>query len=253
MISQTFGIDLQYAFLAVSLDETLPKEVLNPQRELLEEWKGTTEDHIAKGGKILTLTGQGTTYHISPELIHEWPEVVTISMKLIRREELNKCDKIWIRELAIASGWREDDIVDELENISVDPSERIERYKTLFEDYYKEAQDHKERGDTRQAGEKIWGAVTALIKLYASIKGIPIIHWSISKLDSFIENNVEEKYRKLFRDLLDKAHVLHEHFYEGHLSPKGFEERWKEVVDLIEKVKEIVFEYYSKAATRTAE
>ena len=68
------------------------------------------------------------------------------------------------------------------------------------------------------------GAVTALIKFYAAARGIPIVHWSIGKLDYFVENNVEKKYRKLFRDLLDKAHMLHEHFYEGHLSFRGFED-----------------------------
>jgi len=44
-----------------------------------------------------------------------------------------------------------------------------------------------DRGDTRQAGEKIWGAVRALIKLYATIKGTPDHPWSISRLDRFVE------------------------------------------------------------------
>jgi hypothetical protein len=34
------------------------------------------------------------------------------------------------------------------------------------------------------------------------------------------------EYKELFRDLLDKAHILHEHFYEAHLSNEGFGERW---------------------------
>jgi len=226
-----------------SLGEVPLKEVLDSQRELFEERRGITEEHVVRGGTVSIIVGQATTYRIPPELVREWPEVVDISMKLVREEELDERDKLWIKELAAASGWSTDDIVDELKNLDADPSERVERYRALFEDYYKEALEHKERGDTKQAGEKIWGAVTALIKLYAATKGIPIIHWSIGKLDNFVESNVENRYRKLFRDLLDKAHMLHEHFYEGHLSLRGFEERWKEVVELIEKVKKIVLSH----------
>ena len=226
-----------------SLGEAQLREVLDSQRELFEERGGITEEHIAKGGTVSIIVGQATTYRIPPELVHEWPEVVAISMKLVHEEGLDERDKLWIKELAAASGWSVDDIVEELKNLDADPSERVERYKSLFEGYYREALEYKEKGDTRQAGEKIWGAVTALIKLYAAVKGIPTIHWSIGKLDDFVENNVENRYRKLFRDLLDKAHVLHEHFYEGHLSLKGFEERWKEVIELIEKVKSIVFRH----------
>lgn len=134
-------------------------------------------------------------------------------------------------------------MIEELENLGVDPSERVERYRELFEEYYREALEHKTRGDTRQAGEKIWGAVTALVKLYATLKGVFIDHWSLSRLHRFVESNVEVKHRKLFMDLLDKAFILHIHFYEAHLGPEGFEERWREVVNLIEKVKEVVLKH----------
>ena len=236
------SIDLQYTTIG-SLDEASLKEILNSQMELLEECRGSTEEHVVKGGIVSIIIGQATTYRILPELVREWAEVVAISMKLVRGEKLNECDELWIRELATASGWSIDDIVEELKNLDVDPSERVERYRTLFENYYREALERKERGDTKQAGEKIWGAVTALIKLYAATKGILTIHWSIGKLDSFVENNIEARYRKLFRDLLDKAHMLHEHFYEGYLSSRGFEERWREVVELIEKIKKIMIRH----------
>lgn len=226
-----------------SLGEAPLREVLDSQRELFEEYGGITEEHVAKGGVVSIIVGQATTYRIPLELVREWPEVVDISMKLVHGEELDERDKLWIKELAAASGWIADDMVEELKNLDADPSERVERYRSLFEGYYREALEYKKKGDTKQAGEKIWGAVTALIKLYAAVKGIPVIHWSIGRLDDFVENNVEDRYRKLFRNLLDKAHVLHEHFYEGHLSLRGFEERWKEVIELIEKVKSIVFHH----------
>jgi len=51
-------------------------------------------------------------------------------------------------------------VIEEFKSLDVDPSERVERYRSLFETYYKEALAHRERGDTRQAGEKMWGAMT---------------------------------------------------------------------------------------------
>ena len=208
-----------------SLGEAQLREVLDSQRELFEGRGGITEEHVAKWGTVSIIVGQATTYRIPPELVHEWPEVVAISMKLVHEEELDERDKLWIKELAAASGWSVDDIVEELKNLDADPSERVERYKSLFEGYYREALEYKEKGDTKQAGEKIWGAVTALIKLYAALKGVFIDHWSLGKLYRFVESSVEVKHRKLFMDLLDKAFILHIHFYEAHLGPEGFEER----------------------------
>jgi len=59
-------------------------------------------------------------------------------------------------------------------------------------------------------------------------------------MDRFISNNVEKKYRKLFRELLDKGQILHISFYEDNLSEEGLKERFDEVVKLIEEVKKIV-------------
>lgn len=204
--------------------------------------KGIITGHEAEGGVVSYDSGSASTYQIAlHELAREWPEVYTISVKLIMGKDLSERERHWVEELAEASGWDASDMVDEMRSLAIDPSERAERYRDLFEKYYREAWEHKKRGDLRQAGEKIWGAVTALIKLYAANKGIPIIHWSIGKLDRFIESNVEKEYRKLFRDLLDKARILHEHFYEGNLSSEGFEERWKEVMELLQNARKTLF------------
>jgi hypothetical protein len=57
------------------------------------------------------------------------------------------------------------------------------------------------------------GAVLALVKLYAAIRGVFVARWNRSKIDGFIASDVEPEYRKLFRELVDGGHVLHEHFY----------------------------------------
>jgi len=183
------------------------------------------------------------------EILREWPEVVEISAKLVREERLDERDELWIREVAEATGWSVDDVIEEFKSLDVDPSERVERYRSLFETYYKEALAHREKGDTKQAGEKIWGAVTALVKLYAAAKGVFISHWSLKKLYNFVENNVEVRLRDVFADMLDKAFVLHTHFYEGHLDSVAFERRWEEVVKLVERAREIVFKRLARAPT----
>jgi hypothetical protein len=148
---------------------------------------------------------------------------------------------MWVEGLAEATGWDRKDVVDELANIAVNPSGRAKRYRELHETYFEEAEKLKEKGDFRQAGEKLWGAVTALIKHYAAIKNVFIPHWSRGKIDNFIANNVEEKYKELFRNLLDNAEALHENFYEGDLSEKAFEERWRKTLKLLEEAGKIVF------------
>ncbi len=231
-----------------SLDEAMSREALDYQIEMLEERRGTAREHEAVWGSVSATVYQGSTYRIPPELVREWPEVIAISTKLIRREELDERDRLWIEEMAKASGWSVDDIVEELENLDIDPPERVERYRSLFENYYREALKHKMEGDTRQAGEKIWGAVTALVKLYAALRGIFIAHWGLNKLYNFVENNVEARHREIFMELLDRAFILHVHFYEAHLGPESFEKEWRKVVDLIEKAREIVFKQLPREA-----
>jgi len=84
------------------------------------------------------------------------------------------------------------------------------------------------------------GVITALIKLFAAKKRVGIIYWSAGEIDRFISNNVEKRYKKLFRELLDKGQILHFNFYEDNLSEEGFKERFDEVVQLIEEVKKII-------------
>lgn len=212
----------------------------------------TVVRHIERGVDSIfkrpEIEKSSNAYFLS-ELTDEWPEVAEIAKKLSRREKFTEEDELWINELVEETGWDKEAIYDELINITVDPSERIEKYRELHEKYFEEAKRLKEEGDTRQAGEKLWGAVTALIKLYAAIKHTPILHWSRGRLERFVTNNVEEEYKALFRDLLDKTHPLHEHFYEAYLDRKSFDERWEEVIKLLEKAREIVFTKLSQLSS----
>lgn len=196
---------------------------------------------MRKIGGPIPNTGVASNYDVFIEVAREWPEIIRIFEKLERGEELDNRDRLWVEELAEATGWDGDAVIDEIRNLFTDPSERVRRYRELFEKYYEEALEHRRRGDTRQAGEKIWGAALALIKLYASIKGVPIQHWGRGKIERFITNNVEREFKGDFRNLLDKAFTLHIHFYEGDLDEKTFEERWEETIRYIEKIRRIIY------------
>jgi len=172
-------------------------------------------------------------------LIWEWPEVVKLALKILRNERLSDSDEVWLTELAQEVGWSREDLVEELKSIDADPSTRVERYEELFEKYRHEALVLASK-DSRQAGEKMWGAVTALIKLHAAKKGVPIIHWDHGKLHSYVNNNVKREHRELFQSLLLTARELHIHFYEGHLDEGSFKEYFSKVAELIEEARKLV-------------
>ncbi|MEM4676132.1 MAG: PaREP1 family protein [Nitrososphaerota archaeon] len=174
------------------------------------------------------------------ELFDEWPELWLVAAKLSRGEELSEWDEGWLREISEATGWRLSDVLDELRSVSKDPAERAERYYSLYIEYLKKAKNCYELGDYRQAGEKLYGAALALIKYFAAIKGLPLVHWSRGKIEKFITSNVEHELRKLFRDLLDKTQPLHEHFYEAHLDEQTFKERWGEALELLERAHDYI-------------
>jgi len=102
------------------------------------------------------------------KLYKEWPEIVQFSLKILNNENLNDEDELWIKELAEASGWDKEDIIEELKNIDSDPSERSERYRRLFEIYFNEAQEFKDKGDTKQASEKNLGCSFSINKVLCS-------------------------------------------------------------------------------------
>jgi len=187
------------------------------------------------------------------ELREEFPEVVKIHEKLVRGETLNTLEMELIVELSKETGWSVDAVMDEIKNLDKEPPSLANKYKRLFEEYYKEAKELKEKKDYKQAGEKLWDAITALIKLYASKRGIRITAWTHAKLYDFVDNNVSNKPVKLpdgseislkvaFSLLLSDGRTLHENFYEDNMHGEVFEIVFNHAVDLIDKIKKAIDE-----------
>jgi hypothetical protein len=173
------------------------------------------------------------------KIFREFPEIASLAIKLSSGESLSEYDKFLLKELSEATGWSIDEIIEELKRIDANPSERVKKYRELFERLYKEAVELVEK-DTVQAAEKLWGAIVALIKLHASIKGV-FVEWTHDKLYNYVSRNVEEKHRKLFRVLLKAGEPLHRYFYEKKMDYEAFKDCWKDAVELVEKVKELVY------------
>ncbi|MCC6004588.1 MAG: PaREP1 family protein [Thermofilum sp.] len=178
--------------------------------------------------------------------LYEFPGLVALVWKLVEEKPLDETDEANLRELAGATGWSVDDVVDDLRNGWGDPLGRVDRYREMFERYFSEALELVDR-DARRATGKLWGAVTALVKLHASLKRVFVAGWDHGKLYNYVTSNVEEKYRELFYDLLETGGVLHRHFYEGDLDRDTFTYFWNKAVKLLEEVKEVVYRLYTKA------
>ncbi|MEM1914013.1 MAG: PaREP1 family protein [Thermofilaceae archaeon] len=170
----------------------------------------------------------------------EYPELLRVAVKLSSGVMLDERDKEWLKEVSEVTGWDPDDVAEDLRSVSEEPSTRAERYWKLYEEYLEKARKHYRRGDFKQAGEKLYGAVLALIKYIAAVKGVAVVHWSRGKVEKFITSNVEPELRELLRDLLDKVQPLHEHFYEEHLDEQTFRERWSKVVELLERTRSVL-------------
>ncbi|MEM3419681.1 MAG: PaREP1 family protein [Nitrososphaerota archaeon] len=195
-----------------------------------EEEKGST----LKGTRLFTINS------LKKEETEEGPSIIEFKLideiednlrkKLKNGIKLTENDRLNIEEMAEISGWSKDDIMNDLKKISKDYQE----YLSLFKKYYNEAESLKDK-DSRQSSEKLWGAITALMKAYAIKSGVIISQWSRSKLDKFVENNIPREWKKDFYNLLSKGDKLHKHFYEGHMTSEHFNMVFNECKELIKK------------------
>jgi hypothetical protein len=182
----------------------------------------------------------------SLETLYEFPELFPLIEKLIQKKPLEETDEANLRELAGAMGWSVEDVADDLRNGWVDPLGRVDRYREMFEKYYSETLELVDR-DFRQAADKLWGAVRALVKFRASLKRVFFAGWDHGKLYNFVTRNVEEEHRELFYDLLMTGRELHIYFYEGDLDKDTFTYFWKKAVELLGEANEVVYRLYAKA------
>jgi hypothetical protein len=122
----------------------------------------------------------------------------------LRNRTLTDRDRELLKELALVSGWNEEDKIRELLGMQID-------YAELHRKYLREACELKKKGDFANAGKKFWGATTALLK--EALSNVPYdmdewITWTRLIIDKYITKYGGE-LRDVLEELLDKAWSLY--------------------------------------------
>ncbi|MEM3103946.1 MAG: PaREP1 family protein [Candidatus Bathyarchaeia archaeon] len=124
----------------------------------------------------------------------------------------------------------------------LDPSVSFRKYIEGAADLIHQARLEFERGDLRQASEKIWGACALAIKAHALYKGGRKIE-SHADLWTY-KNEVVKELGEWVRTAFMKADSMHKNFYEN-LATK------EDVKDALEEVNKLVSSLGEKLSSRT--
>ena len=145
-----------------------------------------------------------------------------------------------VYELLSAIAKRKEKNVDEviLECIAkeIDPSTRIEVYMKLHEKYLRDAEELYGKGDLAQAGEKYWGAITALLNAIGEKRGWS--HYSHRDYAEIIERLSEEVKEPLGR-FFASIERLHANYYHNFLTKVNFEAHREDALKLVQKLRRL--------------
>jgi len=116
--------------------------------------------------------------------------------------------------------------------------EKIELYVELHEKYLSEAKALEDKGDIAQAGEKLWGAVCALLSALGELRGWR--HHSHRDYCDIIERLVAEFDDPELSRLFASAERLHANYYHAFLHPESFKAHRDAVLELIRRLREVL-------------
>lgn len=119
---------------------------------------------------------------------------------------------------------------------ALDPRDRAEAYWAMAEEYLREAREELEKGNLRQASEKIWGAAALAVKALAYEREGRRLS-SHGELWEYVDRLVRETGDESIGDAWRTATAMHVNFYEG-WAPRGEVERsLRKVKELVSKLK----------------
>ncbi|MEM2739838.1 MAG: PaREP1 family protein [Candidatus Bathyarchaeia archaeon] len=120
----------------------------------------------------------------------------------------------------------------------LDPTLASRSYIEGAESLIHQARLEVEKGDLRQASEKIWGACALTIKAYALYRRARRIE---SHADLWIyKNEVVGELGEWVRTVFMKADSMHKNFYENLATKEDVENALEEVKKLITTISEII-------------
>lgn len=120
----------------------------------------------------------------------------------------------------------------------LDPSERVRGYIETAKNLLEQAREELEKGDARQAAEKLWGAAALAVKAYAEWRdGLRLTShrelWEYSK-------KLMDELGSWIYDAWMAANGMHTCFYEGWCTEEHVEEAVKRIEKLVAEVERSV-------------
>ena len=139
-----------------------------------------------------------------------------------------------IRKKAREAGVTPEEYLVELVSQGLDPEEKAREYVETAEELVKVAAEELERGNLRQASEKIWGAAALAVKAHAYAKEGRRLA-SRKELWDY-EKELARKLGKWVDDAWYRANGMHVNFYEGWASKEHVEDSLKHVQKLVRAI-----------------
>ncbi|RLE90829.1 MAG: PaREP1/PaREP8 domain-contain protein [Thermoprotei archaeon] len=114
---------------------------------------------------------------------------------------------------------------------------RVEVYMKLHEKYLKDAEELYAKGELAQAGEKYWGAITALLNAIGERKGWS--HYTHRDYAEIVEK-LSEELREPIGRLFASTERLHANYYHNFLTKVNFEAHREDAIKLVQKLKSLI-------------
>ncbi|MBE0416018.1 MAG: PaREP1 family protein [Dehalococcoidia bacterium] len=114
-------------------------------------------------------------------------------------------------------------------------SDKTEYYLSLMQIYLDEGERVLAQKDYLQASEKFWGAAAEMVKAVAASRDVELkTHGDLWKFVSKLRVELDDpEISRLFT----LAGMLHQNFYEGHLTPEIVEDLANGVKQFVEKLR----------------
>jgi len=139
-----------------------------------------------------------------------------------------------VREEAEKLGVSIDEYLVELLSQGLDPREKAVEYIEVAESLIEEAREELEKGNVRQAAEKLWGASALAVKAYAYWRDGKKLS-SHGELWDYMRLMVKEM-GSWVREAWMYANSMHICFYEGWCTQEDVEDSTKRVEKLVKEV-----------------
>jgi len=144
-----------------------------------------------------------------------------------------------LREKAGKLGVPIEELLLEFVTRGLDPSDVARKYIDVAAEMLGQAEDELRKGDLRQAGEKVWGAVALAVKAHAMYReGI--------RLESHVQlwqykSKMAEELGDWVRGAWYAANAMHMNFYEGGADRKDVEEALEHARRLVKAVADRIY------------